>query len=453
MSVINKPIEIISQRKYIELNSTYRNRKEYPNPAKFKVNVSNAGQKLNGISALDPVCLGQPVVSFGGASAAGAPTNPVIESSIMEGTNSTPRDTTLTKTDNYYNGLIMVDTITSNSSSIVVDWKNNLKTFKLETPFGDTWKSGDTYTLSNPSDGTNIWINLDPSRLNGSFVGQYLYNLTNNEYRRIIEYNPLVKIVTVESAFSAWDYGDYYDIVSQEAIRNNTAVSYTNTTVVLDAGASSVDGEYVGQYIRLTESSPTPPNPMTDFGSRVITGYNGTTKTVTFSPPITNLVGTIRFQILQFNRDEYSFLNYIGRETKERAYYRLTIDNLILPNKTLDNRFGSSIAFYPYVYVVFSNDNLGTNLLLNSNNPNSQRAVFRCPITDTPNPDLSTFVKIRSTMINIMRFSPFEDLKFEVFLPDGTLFKTIESDSLSPEKPKPGIQISCTVSFEKIINT
>ena len=443
-------IEIVNQKRYIELNSAYRNRNDYPNPAQFKVNVANAGQRLSGITALDPVSLGQPVLSFGGASAAGAPANPVIVSSTMEGTNSTPRDISLTQPDDYYEGLFMVDTSKSNTSAIVAAWNNNLKTFTLETPFGNAWASGDSYTLSNPSDGTNIWINLDPSNLNDTFVGQYLYNLTKDEYRLIIDYNPLLKIVTLESAFTSWDFGDYYDIVSQQALRNGTAVAYTRSTVTLDAGASSVDGEYVGQFVRLTENAPTAPDAMIDYGSRVITTYNGTTKVATFAPPIDNLAGTIRFQVLQFTRDEYSFLNYVGRETRERAYYRLTLDNLILPNQTLDNRFGSSIAFYPYVYLVFSNDSIGVNSLLNSNNPNSQRAVFRCPITDTPNPDLSTFVKIRSTMINVMRFSPWEDLKFEVYLPDGTLFKTIIDDTIPPERPNPGIQISCTVAFERL---
>ena len=428
MSFVNKQIEIVSQKKYIELNSAYRNRNEYPNPAQFKVNVANAGQRSSGLTSIDPVCLGQPLLSFGGASASNNTADPLIHSGFMNGTNAVPRDVSrgapFSRNDGYYNGLLMVDTSISNSSSIVTSYNQTFSSFTLETPFGNAWTSGDSFTLSNPSDGTNIWVNLDPSRLQGSFVGKYLYNLTKDEYKLISSYNPLTKMLTLESAFAAWDFGDYYDIVSQQAIRNGTTATYTTLTVTLDAGASSVDGEYIGQFVRFTQLSPIGYDTMTDFGSRVITAYNGTTKVATFSPSIT-LFETVRFQILQFSKDQYSFLNYVGRETRDRAYYRIKLDHLILPNQTLDNRFGSSITFYPYVYLVFSNDSIGVNSLLNSNNPNSQRAVFRCPITDTSNPNLSTFVKIRSTMINIMRFSPCEDLKFEVFLPDGTLFKTV----------------------------
>lgn len=450
----NKPIEIVNQKRYIELNSAFRNRNEYPNPAQFKVNVANAGQRTSGITALDPVCLGQPILSFGGAVDLSAP-NQIIVSSTMEGTNSAPRDTSINVADDFYNGLLLTDNTAAKSSSIIVGWNNRLKTYTLETPFGNAWTSGDSYTLTDPSDGTNIWINTDPSDLEDTFVGQLLYNLTSDEYRTIIDYDPLTKIITLESAFTTWNFGDYYDIVSQQAIRNNTVLAITTTQAELDAGASNVKNFYAGQFIRFTEVSPTPPAAMIDYGTRVILFEPEDSvigdRVVRFSPPIqSGILPLPRFQILQFTRDQYSFLNYVGKETRERAYYRLTLDNLILPNQTLDNRFGSSIAFYPYVYLVFSNDSIGVNSLLNSNNPSSQRAVFRCPITDVPNPTLSTFVKIRSTMINVMRFSPAEDLKFEVFLPDGTLFKTVIDDTIPPEKPRSGIQISCTVAFERL---
>lgn len=438
----NKPIEIVNQKRYIEINSAYRNRNEYPNPAQFKVNVANAGQKIGGINALDPFSAGSPVLSF--------QVPATLASGNMAGTNTSPRVSGLNFADDYFNGTILVDTTTS-ESSIITGWNNRLKTFTLETPFSNAFTSGDAYSITNPSSNSIVYANLDPSVLNDTFVGQLLYDLTINEYDTIIDYDPLTKRITLQTGFGGgWANTDYYEIVSQEAIRVNTATAITTTTVTLDAGASATDGEYVGQFVRLTNTA-TPPPTVAEYGTRVITAYNGTTKVATFSPPVASgIAAPLRFQILQFTRDQYSFVNYVGRESKERALYRLTLDNLILPNQTLNNRFGGSIAFYPYVYLVFSNDNIGTNSLLNSNNPNSQRAVFRCPITDTPNPDLSTFVKVRSTMINVMRFSPWEDLKFEVFLSDGTLFQTTIQDNTPPERPQPGIQISCTVAFERL---
>lgn len=444
-------IELISQKKFIELNSAYRNRNVYPNPAEFKVNVGNSGQKDSGITALDPLSKGQPILSFQGQSAE-------VTGLTMEGTPGAPRISTLNETDDFYDGLLLVDTTTS-ESSIITGWNNRTKIFTLETPFSDSWTSGDGAEIIDPSTNSEIYVSSDPSFLEDTFVGQYLYDLTIDEYRLIIDYDPLIKVLTLESAFGGtWAIDDYYEIVSQQAIvigdTGPFPTDITPTTVTLDANASSENNIYVGQFIRLTNIT-TPPPTTESFGTRLITAYDGSTKTVTFTPSIdtSSLVAAqqLRYQILQYTSDNASFLNYrSGKKQTQRSLYRITLDNLVLPNQTLDNQFGGTTAFYPYVYLVFSNDSIGTNSLLNSNNPNSSAAVFRCPITDIANPNLSTFIKIRSTMQNTIRFNPEEDLRFQVFLPNGTVFKTVIEDNLPPERVKPGIQISCTIGLIKL---
>ena len=49
--------------KFLELDSNYRDRNAYPNPADFQVNISQTGLRNNS-NALDPVTLGYPVVTF-----------------------------------------------------------------------------------------------------------------------------------------------------------------------------------------------------------------------------------------------------------------------------------------------------------------------------------------------------------------------------------------------------
>ena len=41
--------------RYIEIDSTYRERNRFPNPAQFDVNMSGSGTKANSLESLDPV--------------------------------------------------------------------------------------------------------------------------------------------------------------------------------------------------------------------------------------------------------------------------------------------------------------------------------------------------------------------------------------------------------------
>ena len=216
------------------------------------MNVANAGQKVGGLNALDPFCTGSPVLSF--------QVPATLASGNMAGTNAAPRVAGLNFADDYFNGAILNDT-TTGESSIITGWNNRLKTFTLETPFSNAFTSGDAYSITNPSSNGRVYANLDPSVLNDTFVGQLLYDLTIDEYDTITNYDPLTKRIQLQTGFGGgWANTDYYEIVSQQAIRVNTATAITTTTVTLDAGASATDGEYVGQFVRLTNTATPPPS-------------------------------------------------------------------------------------------------------------------------------------------------------------------------------------------------
>ena len=57
----------MSNRRYIELSSTYRNRKLYPNPADFSVEISDSGSVTNAIFANNPLSKSYPFYNFTGA--------------------------------------------------------------------------------------------------------------------------------------------------------------------------------------------------------------------------------------------------------------------------------------------------------------------------------------------------------------------------------------------------
>ena len=116
-------------------------------------------------------------------------------------------------------------------------------------------------------------------------------------------------------------------------------------------------------------------------------------------------------------------------------------------------RSGARIAFYPFVYVEFTNTTSpsgSSNSIIYSNSPTSNRALFIAPISDTNQPMNSSFVKIYSNMAQTIKFKPNDSLKFSVYLPDGRLFETVEQDYLSPYDPNTLIQINAVFGIRRI---
>ena len=163
-----------------------------------------------------------------------------------------------------------------------------------------------------------------------------------------------------------------------------------------------------------------------------------------------------RFVLLPFSYDNLNPFVYTGSlvSQQELVCYEVQLLNLVLPNVVLGTALGSLISFYPYVYVALQNVTAagsGLNNIIYSNNPNSTRVLFRCPIKDVPNPVNSTFIKIDgSGMVQTIKFRPNDTLFFGVYLPNGEVFTTILSETNSPELPNPIIQISACFSIKRL---
>ena len=50
--------------KYLDIDSTYRNRNQYPNPGQFNIINSQKGQHLNLLTSVDPISLATPIITF-----------------------------------------------------------------------------------------------------------------------------------------------------------------------------------------------------------------------------------------------------------------------------------------------------------------------------------------------------------------------------------------------------
>jgi hypothetical protein len=372
----------------------------YPNPSQFTVMLSQTGKKSNAIEAYDPIASAYP--SF--------PTPPL----------SPP----------------LTDPAPINLNTVVA-YDAGLLTIEL----GEL-----VFPLSNVD---NYYIN------NYIEIVDTASPYPTIEFRKIVAYNSTTKTITIESALAADPTGDFYRIRLSTPLESGVLTGGTATTFTLPLSASTVDNFYVGQFIWVKAGI----NVSDPIGSdvRIITQYDGATRTGTVNSTFTTAVPAvdILYEILHFTDDNVSPLVFTGSAVsqKQTTCYEIELISLILPNALLKSGHGNRIAFYPYVYVEFSNvssaGGQGRNVIY-SNNPNASRALFIAPIDDISQPVNSTFVSIDSHgMVETVKFKPNDNFRFSVFLPNGELFLT-DPDTGSPLPPNPDLQISAIFSIRKL---
>jgi hypothetical protein len=430
-------------RRYLEINSAFRNRNLYPKQAQFDVILSQTGIKTNSLEALDPVIDAYPFYSFsgfvGGQVAAGTFNGGNFINPVLAIGSST--------VDNYYNGYTITDT-TLGETRTIIGYVASSQTVTLDHPFSNTWAVTDTYTIDDPSAGSSVpaTIHLDPNafRINEFYTGDIIEDSTIGEFRTIAGYIGNTRIATLDTPFSAaWAINDSYKIRRGIPVRQNTLVASTINSATLDAGASTVNNYYTGMYIYIPSTGDV----------RRISSYDGATRVAIVAPYFSASPGAVAYEILQFSRDAFSPIVYNGSTVsqQELSCYRIELISLQLPNVTLKTGLGSRIIYYPYVYVELSTTESTNTNIIESNNPNSVNALFIAPISDVPIPDTSQFIKIDGNgMIQTIKFKPNSNLKFSIKLPNGELFETLIPDSTSPLPPNPIIQIIAVFQIEKV---
>ena len=509
-------------RRYIELYSANRNRNQYPLPSSFEVPFAPTRQLLYNYHSYDPICSGPIYYKWNG----GEPNFSEPWSNPQADSSSTPScillisaTASLSTFPNYYIGYKLSSS--SGESRTIISYDPTSSKFLLDQPFTSvTYKTGDTYSIIDPS--TNTKIHIPAKDMNGNCIKQYSdaydgcyiidetqSSKTNIIYSQILSYDFITQIATLDKPLSLWTPNDEYTIrktLPQEKytlITNPTinsgnfiynlkgqiinssyysgiynAVIVPGIIISLDKGEGQKDiNYYVGKYIYNTSNLSTPPvNGGGIYGLYYIKAsyYNPDTEKVeilidpssipeftchysssiyTENPNIPSLKSGDVINIVTYVRDNYSPLNYNGSivSQSETVCYEISLISLILPNLIL--RSGARIAFYPFVYVEFTNTTSpsgSSNSIIYSNSPTSNRALFIAPISDTNQPMNSSFVKIYSNMAQTIKFKPNDSLKFSVYLPDGRLFETVEQDYLSPYDPNTLIQINAVFGIRRI---
>lgn len=471
----------MSNTRYIELDSTYRDRNQFPLPANFEVRLSEGGSApKNGVNAIDPVLESFPTPIWSAAFDRVGPAAFVtgtfdLSGGFGIGATSGSLDyiivtagASLQQADNFYRGAIIEDTTTTERRRIE-DYRylgSNRAQITVDRTFSDSISDGDAFRIENPSDFTansQIFVSTGVGAdefYRGKVIQRTPTGATlPTESTTVSEYDGVTRIAELTTAFAGPIAAtDTFQIRDVDALISGTlAAGGSTTTFVLPSGASATVGNYIRTNITaypITSADGVLATASAGDVRRII-AYNPGTRVGTVTPAFSADPSGNTFEILQFTRDNVVPMNYTGSKVSQtqEVCYQVELLTLILPNQVLVT--GSRVTFYPFVYVEFTN--LGgasghNSNVIYSNNPNSVKALFKAPITDVPNLITSSFMKIDSDgMIQTVKFKPNDSFRFRVFLPNGDTFETVTSDNLSPLEPNPLIQISATFAITRVV--
>lgn len=462
--------------KYIEIESTYRNRYQYPLPAQFVVNLNQSGVK-DKKSSLDPVCESTPLLVFDGMFDTSSVINNYITGTVSSSVASPTTGLSNTSSTNeillnlnncsqiedYYTGTILLIT---NSAGVIerkrITRYRPISTSRafvtLESGVSTAVVNGNTVSIPNPSEVGYIYI-PSGSKFNNYYNNYYLENQTTNEVRLIESYDGITKLAKLQTPFTTWNVSDIFNIRKTFPLHSGTipvgATTLTSYSVNISPTASTVHEYYKGDFIRFY-SSTTTRNEI----RRIVSYVYDTVSDkwiLSFIPslPFVPAVGDL-YEILQFTRDNAVPFNYTGTETgsQEMVCYDVQLINVIIPNKSLSVGNCKRLPFYTHLYVEFANETApgsGQTGLIYSNNPNSVKMLFRATIDDIAQPCNSNFLKFNGdNMVQTIKFKPNDNLRFSVRLHTGEVLQSAEKEMYSPHPPNPDIQISAIFSINRV---
>ena len=217
---------------YIEIDSTYRNRNNWPDPAEFEVLVSQSGRK-DKMNADDPVSCSVPlnnfrwspngfstcdcfnymeatIINIGVGIGAAGDNNTVLEVTANSPTFS------LQPISNYYTGAVLLNVNTGKSSRITSYTYLGQNSAQI-TIDGMPNTVGNTIKITNPTDLTtltNAFMFVPNGRTTiNAYPNSILYNNYANNYVKILGYDPVTRLLKLADITGlGWSSFDKYSI-------------------------------------------------------------------------------------------------------------------------------------------------------------------------------------------------------------------------------------------------
>lgn len=377
--------------KYLDIDSTYRNRADYPDPNSFIVrNINNST-----ISPTNLVANNLPVYSF-----------PFSQL--------------------YPGGLYTPLSLQSGGTA------NNLTLDARETTSVDNFYAGYYFESIFNSSAT-------PTPTQYSSV----------EYATIASYNSSTQVVVFTS-----DLSSVAAIGSNYVIRKNKPLYIGNISAITSQSVYTITVPTYGSiptdnnsvyYLRVRKSGTSSLDNV--IVQVTVTGLNQ----ITLSSPLSLQVND-SIEIIGPGQNIITSLRYSsgGAQNIQAGDYELELLWLSVPNQVLDVGYGGTLDRYPYIYCsLYTGITNTTQQVLYSNNPNTSRVLFKVPVNEYFG-DTSFITLKDSKAKQTVYFDPSQDLFFELTLPDGTVISFNELDNMPPYPPNPFLQLNILVSMKKI---
>ena len=495
----------MSHTRYLEFDSTYRDRSLYPLESDFIVEMAQSGQKSK-LNATDPISEASPILIWNNNFVSNLPYQNFISDLIVSSSPSSQGNSVITLLDpnnslrqvrNFYVGCLVSRTTgayppplfpgTQKTARRIIDYKPiNLGTaiLTLESPLPDALVGLSGFYIENPTpiptntansliklfipvSNKNL-VNSEKTEQFGSggenfYINHYVQNTDTGESKKITEFDTLTRLATLESATTVdWRVLSTANFVIRKSlpIERGQLQAFISLNQVRLSALSI--GDQTGNFIRLLPLQNGPISLSSPYTApyteeRRIVQFDLTTKIATVYPAFTALgVANDYYEIEDFSRDNNTPFVYSGSlvSSAEPVCYEVELLNLILPNAILATCKGGRPIFYPYVYVQLQQISSGSGVnknIMYSNNPNSFNMLFRAILDDTPIPVISPFIKIGSDgMRHVIKFKPNDSFRFSVYHLNGDHFKSIYTETMSPTIPNPLSQISACFSFKRI---
>lgn len=280
----------MSTNRYLEFDSSYRNRTLYPFPSDFVVEISQTGQ-ADAKNAKDPISYASPILVWNNSFQEKAESN--TTTALTVDTTFSPTDPSILKItsadggirylDDFYNGAVLRITVAAVSVlRRVVDYEylgqtagsveNAILTLDSALPTGAISTDG---VIENPTPiPTNtasavIKFFIPISEAITNYYNNYYVQLVSGSgltasYRLITYFDPITHLATLSSAtpedWSASSLADANFVIRKNLVTSTgtlLAVSSTGLVLQLGTGASSNSGEYIASFVRMIEPVPT----------------------------------------------------------------------------------------------------------------------------------------------------------------------------------------------------
>jgi hypothetical protein len=377
--------------KYLDIDSTYRNRLDYPDPNSFVVRNSNSSN----ISSNNLVTYNLPVYSF-----------PISQL--------------------YVAGVFTPLAFQNNGA-------NNLTLDTRETTSVPNFYAG--YFLESISPTT-----ASPTTLQYSTV----------QYGNIASYDDTTQTVVLTSNLTTATTVNGTNYI----IRKNKPLFIGNISVINTAGSvftitssyGSIPNDSNSVYYMRVRKSGT-----SSLDNRIVQITVSSSNQITLNSPLLLQVND-SIEIIGPGQNIITSLRYAsgGSQSIQGGDYELELLWLSVPNQILDVGYGGTLDRYPYIYCsLYTGITNTTQQVLYSNNPYTSKVIFKVPVNEYFG-DTSFITLKDSKAKQTIYFDPSQDLFFELTLPDGTVISFNEFDNMPPYPPNPFLQINLLVSMKKL---